>query len=809
MVDTDQRCYHCGEVIRGSHPFEAQVEGQLRPMCCMGCKVVAEVIDQGGLGNYYRYRSANAITPESLAADYLAELELYDRPEAQKSFVHHHTDGTSQATLIIEGITCAACTWLLEQQLRQFEAVESVNVNLSTHQASIQWHPDQIQLSSLLHCIASIGYRPHPYLPSKQDEIAQREKRAAIRRLAVAGIGMMQVMMYAIALYAGAIQGMDQAHRDFLRWVSFIVATPVVIYSARPFFSACLRDIKTRHLSMDVPVSIAIGGAYLASIRAIFYGAGEVYFDSVCMFTFLLLLGRFLEMRARHNTNRSGNALLSLLPASTLRLTESGEERVPVTDLSIGDRVKVAPGQNIPADGIVLQGDSSVDESALTGEYLPIHKQTGDTVIAGSANAENTLLIEVTDTGTETRLSAIVRLLDRAQAEKPAVAMIADRVASWFVGAVLITALAVFTFWFSESPQNAFWITLSVLVVTCPCALSLATPTALTAATGYLHSRGLLVTRGHVLEGLNSITHVIFDKTGTLTKGSLTLEETLPLSSLDSQQLLTLAARLEAESEHPIALVFKDQTLSAADNLRHVTGDGVEGFIDNVRYRLGKPGFAAEGLSSVSPPHKTGQWLLLANEENALGWFRLNDQLRPEARQTVLQLQQMGYQVELLSGDTEYVVASIAESLRIETAISAATPDIKLNHLQTLQARGAKVLMVGDGINDVPVLAAANISMAMGSASDLAKTNADTVLLSGDLSQLLDALGIARKTRTIIRENIAWALGYNLLALPLAAAGFIAPWMAAIGMACSSLIVVGNALRLGTFTSNVTETPAS
>ncbi|RRJ84457.1 heavy metal translocating P-type ATPase [Aestuariirhabdus litorea] len=796
MAEGTTHCYHCGEAIRSGPRFEATLAGEIKPMCCIGCKVVAEAIDQGGLGNYYRYRSKLAVTPEPVADSYREELQLYDQPSLQRGFVHHHADGTLQATLIIEGITCAACVWLLEQQLKQFDAVESASVNLSTHQANIRWHPDQLKLSQLLERIASIGYRPHPYLPNQQDTIVRRENRLAIRRLAVSGIGMMQVMMYAIALYAGAMQGMETVHRDFLRWVSFVVATPVVLYAARPFFEATWRDMKTRHLSMDVPVSIAIGGAYLASSWAMLFGGGEVYFDSVCMFTFLLLLGRFLEMRARHRTNRSGNALLSLLPASAVRVSDGSEERIAIGELEVGDRVRVGPGQNIPADGLVLEGCSSVDESALTGEYMPIRKEAGDRVIAGSANAENSLLIEVSNIGTETRLSAIVRLLDRAQQEKPRAARIADRVASWFVAAVLVTAALVFGFWYQHAPSDAFWITLSVLVVTCPCALSLATPTALTAATGFLHGRGLLVTRGHVLESLNSITHILFDKTGTLTRGKLTLEEVVLLGERDPEQCLALAARLEAQSEHPIARVFQRPELPAAEQLRHLTGEGVEGVINGQRYRLGKPGFALPG-APLATPKAEGQWLLLAHNEAPLCWFRLNDQLRPEAADTVARLQQQGYRVELVSGDAAPVVDAMASQLNTDLSLAAATPDIKLDHLQALQKAGARVLMVGDGINDVPVLAAADISIAMGGASDLAKTNADMVLMSGDLNQLTDALHIAAKTRAIIRQNIAWALGYNLLALPLAASGLLAPWMAAIGMATSSLVVVGNALRLG------------
>ncbi|MGY0219026.1 heavy metal translocating P-type ATPase [Endozoicomonadaceae bacterium StTr2] len=795
---SDSHCYHCHLPIEDGRVWTAQINGEDRPMCCPGCKTVAEAIAGGGLTNYYQYRTEPA-SQQQPDQRLLQELELMDRDDIQADFVRTLQDeGLREANLLIEGITCAACIWLLENHISSQPGVESFSVNLSTHGAELRWDPETTSLSKLLLAVHQIGYKPHPWRSDHQEHLLRKEQRQAIRRLAVAGIGAMQVMMYAIALYAGAIQqDMDAQYQSLIRWVSALVSTPVVIYAAAPFFQAAWRDIKVRHLSMDVPVAIAIGGSWIASLWATWQGGGEVYYDSVSMFTFFLLLGRFLEMRARHRTSRSGQTLHNLMPASCLRFEEDRFVRVPVRDLKPGDKVRVLVGEAMPADGILLSGHTSVNESALTGEYMPVTRREGETVMAGSLNIEQPIELEVKQTGQETRISTIVRLLNRAAAEKPQVAGLADRIASWFVGAVLLTAVVVFCAWTWLGSDHAFWITLSVLVVTCPCALSLATPTALTAATGTLQKAGLLVTRGHVLETLDQVTHVVFDKTGTLTAGQLTLKEIHPCYgiNLTKTELMNIASALEQHSEHPIARAFDAKIQLQADQVKTFTGEGLEGVIDGRLYRIGKPEFAVPG-QNLSPPENEGQWLLLAEQENPICWFRLDDQLRPEAPGLVKQLQQLGLKVELLSGDREPVVAAMAEKLGIDRYQGAMSPDQKMQRVSELQEGGARVLMVGDGINDVPVLARADISLAMGEATDLARTSADAVLMQGGLTHISTALGIARQTRHIIRQNLGWALLYNLLALPLAAAGWIAPWMAAIGMATSSLIVVGNASRL-------------
>jgi Cu2+-exporting ATPase len=482
-------------------------------------------------------------------------------------------------------------------------------------------------------------------------------------------------------------------------------------------------------------------------------------------------------------------------------LIDGGQRTVALRDVKPGDHILVKTGQIIPADGYVMSGVSSVDESQLTGEFRAQKKEPEDKVIAGSYVMENPLQIRVTEVSGQTRLSAVLRLLDQARASKPPIAILADNVAQYFIaGVLLVTATTAITWWLID-PDNAFWITLSVLVVTCPCALSLATPTALTAATGYLAKQGFLISHGHVLEGLSQTTHIIFDKTGTLTRGTLTISELTCLSNLSREQCYQIAAAIEAHSEHPIARAFKPSKLSASD-IKTVPGCGIEGVVEGELYRLGMPeyvlgltkGHSPSSLAFKGDPY--AQHVLLGSHNGALAWVELSDELRPNCAHVVSELKAMNFQVELLSGDFSEHVHLIAKQLGISKALAKASPRDKMEYIRTLQRQGKKVVMIGDGINDIPVLANADVSIAMTNASDLTKTTADAILLSGELNHLAEAIRCARKCKTIIRQNIGWAILYNLLALPLAAAGWVLPYLAAIGMSGSSLLVVMNALRL-------------
>ncbi len=799
--NNEQHCFHCSLPVPKNSSYLVKINGKEEAMCCPGCQAVAKAIVDGGLTSFYQHRTETSPTARAVLPDVLQELSLYDKPELQKSFVSTDEKNIKQASLILEGIVCAACVWLNERHVSALPGVIEFRVNYSTHRARLRWDDSQIKLSDILKAISSIGYLAHPFDAGRQEAVYKKERSSALKRLAIAGLGAVQVMMLAVALYAGDYSGMDAGLEHFMRWVSLVIATPVVFYSARSFFSSAWRDLKVRQLGMDVPVSLAIGLAYAASCWATITQSGQVYFDSVTMFTFFLLAGRFLEMGARQKAGQAAEELVKLLPAMATRITEDGDETVAVSDLALSDRVRIKPGDSIPADGVIVEGRSSIDESLLTGESHPLAKTISDKVIGGTVNISSPLVIEVEKLGEDTVLASIQRLLDRAQTEKPSIAKTADKVAGVFVAFLLVLVSAVAAWWWQHDPDQAFWIALSLLVVTCPCALSLATPAAMTAATGSLTRLGVLTTRGHALETLAKVTHVVFDKTGTLTEGRLTLESMQCLDEFDEQQSIDIAAALELGSEHPVAKVFlhkaSSQNSLSAEKIEAIPGQGVTGIIKGTRYRLGCAAYVNDVMpATLSTQSLHATEIFLANDKNVLAVFYLGDELREQAADSIQALKALGKKVWLVSGDNEAAVAYIAEHVGIEQTRHSMKPEDKLAVIHQLQNQGEIVAMIGDGVNDAPVLAAAQVSIAMGGGTQLAQASADMVLLSEHLPHLVDAIKMAQRSLQIVHQNLGWALLYNVLALPLASMGYIAPWMAAIGMSASSLVVVLNALRL-------------
>lgn len=798
--NNEESCFHCSLPVPKNSSYLVTINGKEQAMCCPGCQAVANAIVDGGLTSFYQHRTETSPTARAAVPEVLEQLSLYDKPELQRTFVSTDDKDIKQASLILEGIVCAACVWLNERHIGALQGVVEFRVNYSTHRARVRWDDSKIKLSDILQAITSIGYLAHPFDAGRQEAVYKKERSNALKRLAVAGLGAVQVMMLAVALYAGDYSGMDSGLENFMRWVSLFIATPVVFYSARSFFSSAWRDLKVHQLGMDVPVSLAIGLAYAASCWATISQSGQVYFDSVTMFTFFLLAGRFLEMGARQKAGQAAEELVKLLPAMATRITGNVDEIVAVSELIVGDKVRVKPGESIPADGVIVEGRSSIDESLLTGESHPLAKTIDEKVIGGTVNIESPLVIQIQKLGEDTVLASIQRLLDRAQTEKPSIAKTADRVAGYFVAFILVLVSAVGLWWWHHDPSQAFWIALSLLVVTCPCALSLATPAAMTAATGSLTRLGVLTTRGHALETLAKVTHIVFDKTGTLTKGRLALESVKIFSKLEKQKILNIAAALELGSEHPVAKVFlleaEKSNIPKADKIEAISGQGVTGLVDGVQYRLGCAAYVhAAGLNIVNKSlHATE--IYLADDKEVLAAFFLSDELREDAKESIQALKALGKKVWLVSGDNETAVTYVANELGIENTRHSMKPKDKLTVIHELQNQGEIVAMIGDGVNDAPVLAAAQVSIAMGGGTQLAQASADMVLLSEHLPHLVDATNMAQRSVNIVHQNLAWALLYNVLALPLASMGYIAPWMAAIGMSASSLVVVLNALRL-------------
>jgi Cu2+-exporting ATPase len=804
-VDQDH-CFHCGEPVPAGTDFRLTVDGTARALCCRGCQAVAEAIIRGGLGSYYRHRTAPAATGRELVPEFLRQAQLYDHPAVQQSFVTAAGEHRREAALILEGITCAACVWLNEQHLRRLPGVLEVHINYSTHRARVAWDERQIHLSGILAAVSRIGYLAHPYDPSRHQAVLEDTRRRRLRELGVAGVFGMQVMAIAEALYFEDWWGLDPELRRFFYWVSLLLTLPVLVYSARSFLAGAWRDLRRARAGMDVPVALGILTAFAASVWTTLTGEGTVYYDSVTMFVFLLLAGRYFELMARKRAAEAAEGVARAAPASALRLDGDTAVLVPIAELKPGDRVRVRPGESIPADGVITEGRTTVDESLLTGESLPLPRAVHDAVIGGSVNRESPFTMRVEKTGPDTVLSAILRLLDRALAGKPRLAELADRVAGWFALAVLVLAAATAAAWWVLDPARALPVTVAVLVVTCPCALGLATPTALTAATGALTRLGLLATRGHALERLARATHFVFDKTGTLTEGRPALAGSHALGRLSADECRRIAVALERHSEHPLARALcanAPADLPAARDVTNTPGAGLAGLVDGRRHVIGTAAFVAAQTGRRADDSRLARWqsaggsvVLLANDDELLAAYTFEDRLRPSARAVIDELKRTGKPVWLLTGDHGAAARHVARQLGIEHVAHDLSPADKLARVEALQAGGAVVAVIGDGVNDAPVLARADVSVAVGNAAHVAAASADMVLLSPDLGRLLDGVRVARRTLAIVRQNLAWAAAYNLAAVPLAVAGLVTPWLAALGMSLSSLTVVANALRL-------------
>ena len=790
-------CFHCHEPVPRGFDLKVSIGGTAQPMCCHGCAAVAELIHERGLAQFYSLRDAPARRPDDQRRP---DWAFYDRPALIADAGRQTRDGC-EFLLALTGVNCAACSWLIETALMRLEGLRDLSINPVTARARVVLDLETTPLSAVLEELEQLGYRPRLLADDPRGRADREERRAALKRLVVAGFGMMQVMTYAVALYAGYFQDMTEATRDFFRLVSLVVATPVVIYSGWPFIVGALRGVRHRRPGMDLPVAIAVVSAYGASAWNTFFGGREVYFDSAVMFVFLLSVTRWIEMNLRHRAAESGAAGSDGLPLRAARWDPSSEtwQEVATTELGEGDRIRVPEGEVIPVDGRLAGGHAETDESLITGESRSVTKSPGQAIIAGSVVVSGPADIEVTRTGRDTLLSALKRLMERARSERPHQVSVADRIARHLVLLVLaatgLTAIA----WWQVDPSRAFETALAVLVITCPCALSLATPATLSAAMAGLARRGILVVRGDALESLPKADRIVFDKTGTLTSGRLKVAETRLLGDLDEDQCLRLAAALEQASHHPIASAFRDvEAATGMVQVQSVSGRGMEAVLDGRTVRIGHPEFVSELTREAAPgaPDHAGPVVALGDERGMFSLFLLHEDLRRDA---AIALGMLGLPATVLSGDREGPVQAVADRLELADARADQTPQAKLAYVRQRQQESESVVMVGDGSNDAPVLAQADVSVAIGATSALAGREADVIILTDRLSSLTQLFAIAARTRRLIRQNLTWALIYNCAAIPLAAAGWIPPWAAAAGMSASSLMVVGNSLRAGRF----------
>jgi Cu2+-exporting ATPase len=795
MAENTLLCFHCGEPVPTTCKLTVEADGELQPVCCSGCEAVATLILESGQSRYYQFRTEAALKPSDEDSGIEDSWKRFD--ERESLWGSQLKDGRRELLLQVEGIRCAACAWLIRSQLEARQGIDQVQVDVATGFVLINWQPEKLRLSKIAAILSGVGYRPHLPLAGSEAMGRQEERRNALKRLGVAGLGMMQVMMYAVGLYAGDSMGISEGSERFLQWISLIVTTPVLLYSGSVFYTSAWRSLSNRKVGMDVPVALAISVAFIMSCINFLTGSGHVYFDSVVMFIFFLSLGRYAELVIRHRNLQTGLALARLLPEWAELIRDGQSEQVPASDLRKSDTVRVRAGQTFPADGLVISGETEANEALLTGESRPVAKQHGDKVIAGSINQSQTVEVEVSEDPDNSTVSVMGRMLLKSQTYRSRYARLSERYAGWFVAVVLSIAGLTAVWWLIMDVTMLFPATLAVLVISCPCALSLATPAAIASSSRALLEQGILLTRGAALEAISSVDTIVFDKTGTLTSGLPSIVNIVlnpDRDEYDEKRALHIAALLEIDSSHPVAKAFSHIKINR-DDVRDIWNheNGVEGRVVNTRYRLGN-----ETFTNIETQEYGGElgrvWLA-----DGAGWiarFDLDDGLREGTTGALSALRARDLDLIILSGDQHQAVASVAHRTGIDSWHAEQSPKMKMEFLESLQEAGKTVLMVGDGINDAPVLAAANVSMTVSGASELANSAADLIITGKSMRYVDIAFKYGCKTRSVIRQNLLWALAYNALAVPFAAAGMIVPWMAALGMSLSSLLVVLNSGRL-------------
>jgi len=712
-------------------------------------------------------------------------------------FVKRQDDGTSHLDLAIEGIDCAACIDEIEGGLCRMGGVMDARLNYTTHRLSVQWQDGAISPSAVVNELQRLGYRAHPYRSRLVEEEETRRSRWLLKCLAVAGFASMNIMLLAVSVWSGNVTDITPETRDFFHWLAAFIALPAVAYAGQPFFRSAVSALKAKRTNMDVPITIGILLALIMSVVETVSHAEHTYFDSVVMLLFFLLCGRYLDQAMRRRTRAVAGNLAALKAEVAHRLDENGEALlVPTAALKPGDRVLVRPGERIPVDGLVISGNSEIDESLVTGETVPRSASSGDTIYAGSMNFEGAFTLEVTAAGKGTLLDEVERLLETAASARSRYVQLADKVARSYAPVVHLTAALTAFVWVAigESVHDAILAAVAVLIITCPCALALAVPVVQVVASGALFRANVFLNSGDALERLASVDTIVFDKTGTLT-----LPE-MRVINADSirPDLLEQAARLALSSHHPLAAAVAQEAKEHRpyEEASEEPGQGVRAVVNDVELRLGSPAFCGAVDLAMEVSGKDADMSMIAfscGREKAILLVRQG--LRPDAVVTIKALQDLGFNCRILSGDRPEAVAPVATALGIREWRGSAKPADKIAAIEGLKKEGQRVLMVGDGLNDAPALASAEVSMSPITAADITQAHADAVFLGDKLSPVLDALNIAGRARSLMRQNLMIALVYNLIAVPLAFMGYVTPLIAALAMSGSSSLVTLNALR--------------
>ncbi len=798
-------CFHCGLSIENGVNLHAFLEDAQRSFCCLGCQSVCTEIFAAGLQGYYQR------TPEGILLGPPPELpkdiEIYDDDEVQQEFTTCSGE-MRDIHLLVEGIHCAACVWLIERALLRLPGVASAQVNMAGKRLHLNWDNRRVKLSDALRALSKIGYAGVPYDPENAEGAIRKANRSMLYRLFFAGFGMMNMIWVAIALYSGANH---DEFRNFFHWIGLGLSTPVLLYSGYPFYRGALGGLRAAMLTMDLPIAIGLSVTYIYScyVTISANNTGEVYFDTVTNLIFVILIGRYLEGMFRHQAISATRRLMELQPRAAIVMQDGIEKITPIRGVKPGDQVMIKPGCKVPVDGIVLEGQSSVDESMLSGEAAPVRKQAGALVSAGTVNNDGALLVTVQSLLQDTTLAKIIRLVDEAQNSKAPIQRLADRVVPWFVLITLFCALLTFFVVHHDNFELALMAATSVLIITCPCALGMATPMSIAVASGLGAKHGILIKNGLVLETLSRVTHFVFDKTGTLTEGKMSIAKVCVTPGITEQKILSFAAAVERYSEHSVARAivaaapdYRDRIVS---EFQAIPGLGVTAIVDGKTVLLGSALWLAQrGIphdhklleDSMALERQSISCVHIAIDNQHLAVLALADQLRADARTLVDELRAAGIAMTLLSGDRKPVAEAIAKQLGGMSVIAEVLPQDKDKVIRQLQQQGAIVAMVGDGINDAPALIRANVGIALGSGTDVSVESADIVLIYNELDKVRLATLLSRRTLRTIRQNIGLSLVYNAIMIPLAMLGMVTPLVAAITMPFSSLIVIGNAARI-------------
>jgi Cu2+-exporting ATPase len=801
-------CYHCGLLIPDYSIEFGVINGGQRKFCCHGCRSVCQVIYESGMGGFYdRTPDGVSLAPPPEPPE---EITLFDHEEVQSEYIQISGD-VHNINLLVEGIHCAACVWLIERTLSDLSGVISAHVNLTGRRLHLSWRDKQVKLSDIIQKLSMFGYSATPFDPETLEGRLKKADRSLIYRLVFSGFTMMNLLWISIALYSGAD---ESEFKDLFHWLGFLLATPTLLYSGYPFLKGAWTSLITRHLTMDLPIAIGATTSYIYSTYITIIGSqiGQVYFDTVVNFIFVILIGRYLESIAKRKAVSSTQRLMDLQPRVAIRLIDAKEEVVSVRLLKIKDVLRIKPGQRIPVDGTIITGMSEVNESMLSGESIPVVKRPKDSVYAGTVNGNGVIEINVEGILSNTALGKIINLVEHAQTTKPPIQCTADLIVPWFISATLLLATVTFLFWLNTGFEIALMAATSVLIITCPCAFGLATPMAIAVASGVGARNGVLIKNGGVLEKLSSIRHYVFDKTGTLTDGILNVRKTHIEPGYSINKFYCIAYALEILSEHPIAKAIIDKAHDlginegCAENFSYTPGSGVSGVIAGNEVLLGNASWMrkhnivwSSKASDFISHHelKSESVIFLAENGHCIGVASLFDKLRKNAPSLLRRLQNIGIRLTVLTGDSKNVAEATVNNLGVELeVISEILPKDKADVISNLQSNGKQIAMVGDGINDAPALTVADVGIAMGSGTDVSVESADIVLLNSELEKVEFASLLSQKTLTTIRQNIGISIIYNVIMVPLAMMAYITPLVAAVSMPISSLLVIGNAYRI-------------